>query len=95
MGEHGSSWGGRREGSGRKPYPSIRPGEVVIDVRDTRAYVSIWRRNEGGGFWPEPAQNWEDLEAAAAVEVERLGGYITMSGMYPCSEAIKEQAQFN
>lgn len=85
--------GGRREGSGRKPYPSIRPGEIVIDVRNARAYVSVWR-NDKSAFFLEPAQNWEDLEDEASREIEQLGGHITLSGIYPCSESTKAQARF-
>lgn len=93
-GDPGSKWGGSRQGAGRKPYPDMRPGKVVIDVRNARAYVSRWQRNEKGGFWLEEAMNWEDLEDAAIVEVEGFGGYITMSGIYPCSNELLEKAQW-
>lgn len=92
-GGRGAKWGGPRQGAGRKPFPSMRPGEVVIDVRDARAYVSRWQRN-GSQFWLEVAQNWEDLEDAAIKEVEALGGYVTMSGIYPCSVELSNKATF-
>lgn len=89
----GASWGGKRQGAGRKPFPQMRPGEVVIDVRNARAYVSQWQHN-GSVFWLKEAQNWEDLEDAANEEIEALGGYITMSGIYPCGKTLMEQAKF-
>ena len=86
--------GGARHGSGRKPWPTFKPGEVVIDVRDCAAYVSIWRRNDSA-FWLEAAQNADQLEDAATSEVEQLGGYITLSGIYPCSAELAQTATFN
>lgn len=83
--------GGARPGAGRKPYPQIKPGEIAIDVRDCRAYVSVWRR-EGGGFRLEPVQNWRDLEDAAIEHVESLGGYVTLSGIYPASDELIQAA---
>jgi hypothetical protein len=63
----------------------------VIDVRDCRAYVSQWTR-QASGFRLQPASNWEALEDAAADEVSAVGGYITMSGIYPCSTVLAGQA---
>lgn len=85
--------GGAREGAGRKPYPEIKPGAAVIDVRNGRAYVSRWTR-EGGGFRLEPAANWEELEDAAANEISAAGGSITMAGIYPVSPALAARAQW-
>lgn len=92
-GDPGVRWGGPRQGAGRKPWPQMRPGEVVIDVRNARAYVSRWQRS-GSQFWLDAAQNWEDLEDAAGEEIESLGGYITMSGIYPCSSELGQKAIF-
>lgn len=89
-----SGRGGTRPGSGRKPYPDFRPAGVVIDVRDTRAYVSRWQRS-GSQFWLEEAQNWNELEDAAALEIQAAGGSITMSGIYPCSPELIDQAEFS
>lgn len=85
--------GGSRKGAGRKPYPEIKPGSVVIDVRDCRSYVSKWAR-VAGGFQLQPAANWETLEDSANEEVSAVGGYITMSGIYPCSTTLAAQAQW-
>lgn len=93
-GDRGTKWGGQRPGAGRKPFPQMRPGEVVIDARDARAYVSRWQRN-GSQFWLDAAQNWEDLEGAAIGEIEALGGYVTMSGIYPCSDALGKRARWD
>lgn len=87
-------WGGARQGSGRKPYPEMRPGKIVIDVRNARAYVSRWQRNDGGAFWLEEAANWEDFEDAATVEIENFGGYITLSGIYPCGDELAAKAEW-
>ena len=83
--------GGARTGAGRKPYPEIKPGAIAIDVRDCVAYVSRWQR-VGGGFQLEPAANHEDLAEQAEQEVSAVGGYITMSGIYPCSPGLAGQA---
>ena len=85
--------GGSRKGAGRKPYPEIKPGGVVIDVHNATAYVSRWLRI-AGGFQLQPAANWEALEDSANEEVNAVGGYITMSGVYPCSTALATQAQW-
>lgn len=90
-GERGAR-GGARQGAGRKPYPQIKPGEVVINVGDCRAQVSVWKR-EGSAFWLEPAQNADELEDAATAEIEALGGHITLSGIYPCSVELASRAK--
>ena len=85
--------GGARQGAGRKPYPDFKPEGIVIDVRDCRAYVSRWQRI-AGGFQLQPAANWEMLEDEAAAEVSAAGGYVTLSGIYPCSAALAGAAQW-
>lgn len=85
--------GGARQGAGRKPFPDFKPEGTVIDVRDCVAYVSRWER-QGAAFRLVEAANWDELEDAAAVEVSAVGGYITMSGIYPCSAELAAQAQW-
>lgn len=85
--------GGARQGAGRKPFPDFTPKGVVIDVRNCEAYVSRWER-QGAAFQLVEATNWEELEGAATDEVSAVGGYITMSGIYPCSAELAAQAQW-
>lgn len=66
--------------------------EIIINVWNVRAAVSR-RRDEPGGAWSyEPAQNWEALEADATEAVEGAGGWITMSGLYPCPPDLAARA---
>jgi hypothetical protein len=85
--------GGARQGAGRKPYPDFKPEGIVIDVRDCRAYVSQWVRNVAS-FQLQPASNWLALEDDAAAEVAAVGGYISMSGIYPCSLELARRAEW-
>lgn len=68
---------------------------IFIDVRNARAYVSRKRgvvvqgNREGNRVWThESCANWQSLEALAAQEIERQGGAITFSGLYPCPDWI-------
>ena len=85
--------GGARPNAGRKPYPELRPGAVVIDVKNCWAVVSRWVRT-GGGFQLEPAANSAVLEEAAEAEVAAIGGDIAIEGIYPCSSALAKLAQW-
>jgi len=60
---------------------------VFIDVRNARAYVSRKRGTETS-WTHEPCANWQQLEAMATAEIEQQGGWITMSGIYPCSSDL-------
>ncbi len=86
--------GGARQGAGRKPFPDFRPEGIVIDVRDCVAYVSRWER-VGAAFQLVEASNWNELDDAAADEVSAVGGYVTMSGIYPCTPQLAAQAQWS
>lgn len=85
--------GGARQGAGRKPYPELRPGAVVIDVHNCRMIVSRWVRS-GGGFQLEPARNWEALEGQATAEIVAVGGAPNLSAIYPCSPALAKLAEW-
>lgn len=85
--------GGPRPGAGRKPYPDMTPGGIVIDVRNLVAYVARWQRS-GSGFALQPAQNWQALEGDAIAEIEALGGGINMSAIYPCGAVLAARAEF-
>lgn len=66
-------------------------GQVFIDVWDCKARVARYEQTEDGIAWYY-ATNWEDLEAAAAEAVDAAGGWLTMSGHYPCPEELAERA---
>ena len=83
--------GGSRNGAGRKPYPDFTPGGVAINAANCYAYVSRWQR-VGAGFQLVPASNWEELQEQAEQEIERLGGHVTMSAIYPCSPELAAAA---
>ena len=91
--EGGKPRGGARQGAGRRPYPQLRPGAVVIDVRNCWVVVSRWVRT-GGGFQLEPARNWEALQAQATDEIVAIGGASNLSAIYPCSPALVALAQW-
>lgn len=85
--------GGARQGAGRKPFPDFKPEGIVIDVRNCEAYVSRWER-VGAAFQLVEAANWFELSDSAADEVSAVGGYITMSGIYPCSAELAAKANW-
>lgn len=60
---------------------------IVIDVRNTRAYVAR-KVGTDSDFTYEPCANWTWLEDAAAAAVEAQGGSITLSGQYPCPDDL-------
>lgn len=60
---------------------------AFIDVRNARAYVSR-KRGTAVRWTLEPAANWRQLEPLALAEIERQGGSITLSGIYPCSDEL-------
>ncbi len=85
--------GGARQGAGRKPFPDFKPEGIVIDVRDCVAYVSRWER-VGAAFQLVEAYNSYELLDAASDEVSAVGGYITMSGIYPCSAELAAKGEW-
>lgn len=66
-------------------------GDIIIDVRGGRAIVSQWRILKSGEG-PVSAANASELEEDAAQAVEGMGGYLTLSGQYPCPCELAERA---
>jgi len=65
--------------------------ETVIAVSGFRAAVSR-RVDLTHGWTYERAANWEALEDEAIDEVLDFGGFLAISGLYPCSPRLAEKA---
>jgi hypothetical protein len=52
----------------------------AINVWSCRAALSRWQGNR-----LVAAANWEELEQEACDVLEKLGGAVNISGIYPCS----------
>lgn len=67
---------------------------MKISVWDCRVKV-VRRVDHSPTCWGyQDASNWEELEEQAREEVEAFGGAINISGLYPCSIQLFEQAKF-
>lgn len=73
------------------PQPVI--GQVFIDVWNCRAVVSRYAAHKNGVTWI-PATNADALAEDAAQAVEDAGGWVTMSGHYPCPDELAQRAAF-
>jgi len=69
------------------------PG-FAINVWNCRAQVCAWVRDEHGGWYLEPAANWEELEDEAADAVYEQGGGINLSGQYYCPPELASKGQW-
>lgn len=84
----------RTESESEDSEPLPEPPELVISVWNCRAAVS-GRVDHADGSWSyEPAQNWQDLEPSAILEVDAQGGAVNLSGHYECPGWLAERATF-
>lgn len=65
--------------------------EIIIDVRSAAAFVAR-KRGRRGGFTYEPCANWRQLAPLAVEAVQKAGGGVTLSGIYPCPDALANLA---
>jgi hypothetical protein len=71
----------------------VQAGDIIIDVRNGRAIVSVWRA-QAGGLAPVAAANADELESDAAAAILAMGGSSTLSGQYPCPAALADRAEW-
>jgi len=67
--------------------------DYVINVSNCRAAVSR-KELTASGYRIRHADNWQDLERAAQKAIEKQGGAINISGIYPCPDNLARRATF-